>query len=722
MFPRRRHVVLLWSLACLLTTKSGAATIKAVNRVFVAGADGTAGSAAPAPAAVFAAAPVAAPAGSPVAVAVASPGAAVASTTTTTTTTTTTPEYEEAQKILDADQDGQDDFVRKCQTLVTVTHKDFLPIKPLDKFCATTDAEMQCKLKVSKRLKNMHAVDGDMEVFCKAVWNWFEGQYGMKCPEHCEKLQCKASCMWLKERRRLEEEDEELEKAVEEAGKLLEKVTAIASNITGKESEQEEAEAELEEAEAKFDIAEANFEEKSQDLIDATANLTQPKAAADTMEEQIKLSKASIKEQEDAIMQADFDIDENILKRETLIAEIKEFEAKVQNEAADIASFNEEAETLNDTLTNLTAAEAARNASLAQDNTDLAVLQQELANLVVKLEAAFTSLLPFVSGPATSATWEAKYQEMVVKTYADDSAVDPLKALMTSEYDNCVDQQALVEAAEEKIEDHVAKEQEFAAELANATQVRDDAIALAVQAQSASDYLEQQSNDLKAELQALKATNWVLNMSNWVCGGAAEQNETGLTQAQCMNYCWEYEFFALWSTGTAGCECFSSCDGGQVSQGFSNEVYFQKKNLTSNGIYKLQADRKQMQDDLDVDVASKDQAETTLAAMEKLNAEMALELTDLESYADIAELAMNTEKKNVQTYKDSLAKLAADLADLEAKEKVAKSELGEDSGDLTDRLQAHKVKMADIDANKPEIVRLHNLKSSSLPEEKAWYS
>merc|ERR1719409_2038828 len=114
------------------------------------------------------------------------------------------------QQMLQADQDATRDFVRRCTVVVTVSDDKFLPVEPLDRFCQTTDAAMECRLKVGERLKRTHARQGDMGRFCAAVYDWFQEKYGNKCPNQCRKLQCRSTCMWLDAKRNLNTENEQI--------------------------------------------------------------------------------------------------------------------------------------------------------------------------------------------------------------------------------------------------------------------------------------------------------------------------------------------------------------------------------------------------------------------------------------------------------------------------------------------------------------------------------
>jgi len=139
--------------------------------------------------------------------------------------------------MVEADQEATADFVRRCEVVVTVADSKFLPVTPLERFCSTTDAALECKMKVSQRLKETHARDGDMGKFCSAVYDWFQGKYGMKCPKQCRKVQCKSTCMWLDAKRVLNKEDEAISEATDAASTALKNVQALENQVQEKEAE-----------------------------------------------------------------------------------------------------------------------------------------------------------------------------------------------------------------------------------------------------------------------------------------------------------------------------------------------------------------------------------------------------------------------------------------------------------------------------------------------------
>merc|ERR1719456_1423188 len=51
------------------------------------------------------------------------------------------------------------------------------------------------------RLKEAHNRGDPLDNFCSSAYEWFQGKYGDKCANQCDKLQCKPACEWLKRKK-----------------------------------------------------------------------------------------------------------------------------------------------------------------------------------------------------------------------------------------------------------------------------------------------------------------------------------------------------------------------------------------------------------------------------------------------------------------------------------------------------------------------------------------
>jgi len=124
-----------------------------------------------------------------------------------------TPAAPLAAEYEDPDKLAMDTFVQKCTVSFSVQNSDNLPTDALRNFCESTDAVMECRLKLLEPLKEAHKHGGSMMVFCAKAYNWFQMKYGMYCPTQCHKMQCKSTCEWLDEKKALDWEGEELEES-----------------------------------------------------------------------------------------------------------------------------------------------------------------------------------------------------------------------------------------------------------------------------------------------------------------------------------------------------------------------------------------------------------------------------------------------------------------------------------------------------------------------------
>merc|ERR1719265_335754 len=90
-----------------------------------------------------------------------------------------------------------------------------MPVNVVKDFCQTTDAVVECRLKVVGELQDFigHMVtQRDVEGFCRKTYDWFQMKYGMNCPKQCHKLQCRSTCQWLENKAEIEKRREQLDK------------------------------------------------------------------------------------------------------------------------------------------------------------------------------------------------------------------------------------------------------------------------------------------------------------------------------------------------------------------------------------------------------------------------------------------------------------------------------------------------------------------------------
>lgn len=109
--------------------------------------------------------------------------------------------------------------------------QEMLPLDALEEFCRSTDAVVECKMKLVMKLKDVHKSHGSVPDYCETAYNWFQAKYGMLCPMQCEKLQCKSTCLWLEEKTKLTKRAEDLSRDGVEASAAKDDMKAAATEL-----------------------------------------------------------------------------------------------------------------------------------------------------------------------------------------------------------------------------------------------------------------------------------------------------------------------------------------------------------------------------------------------------------------------------------------------------------------------------------------------------------
>lgn len=104
----------------------------------------------------------------------------------------------------DEEAAARQNFVMKCTVAMSTRGPKLLPWQQVDHVCSMTDLVFECKTDLTDRFKRNNRDGGTMFDVCSAAYTWFEEKYGTYCPFQCEKLQCRPTCAWLKEKKRLD--------------------------------------------------------------------------------------------------------------------------------------------------------------------------------------------------------------------------------------------------------------------------------------------------------------------------------------------------------------------------------------------------------------------------------------------------------------------------------------------------------------------------------------
>lgn len=297
-----------------------------------------------------------------------------------------------AQEFVKADIEAQEDFVRRCEVVVTVSDSKFLPVNPLDKFCRTTDAVMECRLKVGQRLKETHAREGDMGKFCSAVYDWFQGKYGMKCPSQCKKLQCKSTCMWLDAKRNLNKENMQIKDEMFAAEGALKNIKAMGQKIHEKLQAEKKGNFSIKMFNVKLGRAKASLTEAKTGQNSSSTKMNKVNAAYTKLENTIEATKVNIMQQDDALMKQKFAIDKAKLKYEAMTRSVQRHTDRAKEDREEEKSLQTDSGKLGDSIAELTKQKASLNATKTKDLKVATAKAAELKGKVEKMMKATKEL------------------------------------------------------------------------------------------------------------------------------------------------------------------------------------------------------------------------------------------------------------------------------------------------------------------------------------------
>lgn len=411
----------------------------------------------------------------------------------------------QAQEFVKADQEAQDDFVRRCQVVVTVSDDKFLPIKPLDRFCQTTDAAMECRMKVGMRLKETHARDGDMGKFCSAVYDWFQGKYGMKCPKQCRKLQCKSTCMWLDAKKKLNKDNAGIKADMMAAEKVLKGVKEVASQVKDKVAEEKKNQFTIKMVNVKIVRAKKAMAEKTEDLKAAQAKKDKVDQAADKLEKTIAATADNLLKRDDAIMKQKFAIDKAKLKLENLARLAQRDMDRAKEDREEQKSLEDESGKLGKSIAELTKQKAA--ALKVREADEKAAKEQEG---VVKAKAAKMSDAikelekykkdAFVQTDAEAdpehRSFEEEFKDKYFATeYKDHKNVPNLKELVENQYKRAKAADKILQDLNKKISDNNQDIKELEGDIDRLTENKKTADDNASEAKKKADDLDKKAKD-----------------------------------------------------------------------------------------------------------------------------------------------------------------------------------------------------------------------------------
>lgn len=402
----------------------------------------------------------------------------------------TKPNLTQAQEFVKADTDAEDDFVRRCEVVVTVSDRKFLPVKPLDKFCRTTDAVVECRTKVGQRLKETHARDGDMGKFCSAVYDWFQGKYGMKCPKQCRKLQCKSTCMWLDAKKKLNKDDTQIKDDMMAAELALKGIKAMGEKVHEMLASEKKQKFAIKMLNVKKDRAQKSLDEKKKDHTDAKGKMAKVNTAYKKLQSTIEKTAGTLIDMDDDIMKRKFAIDKAKLKLEGIERSISRGSDKAKADRAEQKSLQAQSSKLNATLTELNTKKGSLQKTVDETqkaaNATTATMKKKIAAMLKaakELEAfKVGKLLLQDDSSADPVKWEQVYAQYMTGNYKKDPSVPIIKELVANQHKRVKAVEAQLDKLNKKLRDANDEIKELDADIGRATaqkKTADDAAAAA---------------------------------------------------------------------------------------------------------------------------------------------------------------------------------------------------------------------------------------------------
>lgn len=554
------------------------------------------------------------------------------------------------QELLKDDQAAQDDFVRRCQVVVTVSDDKFLPVKPLDRFCQTTDAAMECRMKVGQRLKETHARDGDMGKFCSAVYDWFQGKYGMKCPQQCRKLQCKSTCLWLDAKKKLNEANAEIKVDMLAAEKVLKNIKGISKEVQEKVSEEKKFNFTIKMIGVKIGRAEDSLTEKKYDLGNATAKKAKVSDAATKLEKTIEATEDNLVKRSDAIMKQKFAIDKAKLKLKAMGRASQRDLDRAKEDRDEEKSLKSEADGLAKDIAELEKSKTAVTKTRDSDTKAAKDQEKVVKAKADKMRTAIKELDEFrvqtllavkpEQGAAEASVsliqadpFETDFKKGYHAMYKNDPKVDELKELVKNQYKRTKAADKILQGLLKKIKDSNHQIEELKIDIARLGKQKKAASDKSLVAKGKADALDKKAQDALKEAETFRDTN----------------------------------------------------------------------------VTKPTAELKKAEDAQKTEEAKKAKAEKTLKMMQDLLKEEVKKVSDATAAVSNAGMALDAEKQSLVKTKSDLAEVVKQREALQAKEKDMKDHLGDNEKAMMERIKAYKESLKDLEKNKPEIVKLHSL-------------
>jgi len=146
------------------------------------------------------------------------------------------------------------------------------------------------------------------------VYDWFQGKYGMKCPQQCRKLQCRSTCMWLDAKKKVNKDNDEIKDEMQQAENLLNEIKGVNKQVDEKVRQENKIKFNINIIGVKIERADKDLKEAKSDATAAEAKRNKVHQAAVKLEKTIAATADNLVKREDAMLKQQFAMDKAKLK------------------------------------------------------------------------------------------------------------------------------------------------------------------------------------------------------------------------------------------------------------------------------------------------------------------------------------------------------------------------------------------------------------------------
>lgn len=256
-------------------------------------------------------------------------------------------------------------FVKQCAEVVRAETDETLPVDALESFCETTDAVVECRMRVVQGLKDAHRQGHGLEAFCAEAYAWFQTKYGGYCPAQCHKIQCRSTCRWLDDKKKLETQKSEAQGELKKSKGLKKQLGTAEKALAATEKEALELKHTLTITETQVARAAALRQEREQVWSAVKEEAAVAKSKADQRQDELEQVEANITSDEDILDRLRKRIDSDVISHESKLDEVKRAEVSLEKSQEGLGKQREKADGLQKEL-RAAAGEAAKRSSAMQ--------------------------------------------------------------------------------------------------------------------------------------------------------------------------------------------------------------------------------------------------------------------------------------------------------------------------------------------------------------------